>query len=130
MIDEKEILARLQKGESIKDIGDSIAKILNSANSKYQNTKAKKASLVSILSELLNWYEAYYEEVGDDVDVEELAQTAIDTIESLNNISNMVEPLVKALDLDFDKSVKKPEGKIKIQSNSFDDLVRSFLGET
>lgn len=127
MIDEKEILARLQKGESIKDIGDSIAKILNSANSKYQNTKAKKASLVSILSELLNWYEAYYEEVGDDVDVEELAQTAIDTIESLNNISNMVDPLVKALELE---GIKKPEGKVKVQSNSFDDLVRAFLGET
>ena len=130
MINEKEILARLQKGESIKEIGDSIAKILNSANAQYQNTKAKKAALVSILSELLNWYEAYYEDVGDDVDVEELAQTAIDTIESLNNITNMIDPLVKALDIDLDKSIKKPEGKIKIQSNSFDDLVRAFLGET
>ena len=127
MIDEKEILARLQKGESIKDIGDSIAKILNSANSKYQNTKAKKASLVSILKELLDWYEAYYENVGDDIDVEEIAQTTIDTIDSLNNITNMIDPLVKALDLD---NIKKPEGKVKIQSSSFDDLVRSFLGET
>ena len=129
MIDEKEILARLQKGESIKEIGDSIAKILNGANAQYQNTKAKKAALVSILKELLDWYEAYYEDAGDDVDVEELAQTTIDTIESLNNISNMVNPLIKALDVDL-SGVKKPEGKVKIQSNSFDDLVRSFLGET
>ena len=129
MIDEKEILARLQKGESIKEIGDSIAKILNGANAQYQNTKAKKAALVSILKELLDWYEAYYEDVGDDVDVEEMAQTAIDTIESLNNISSMVSPLIKALDVDLSGD-KKPEGKIKIQSNSFDDLVRSFLGET
>ena len=125
MIDEKEILARLQKGESIKDIGDSIAKILNSANAQYQNSKAKKDSLVSILSKLLDWYETYYEGAGD-VDVEDMAQTVIDTIESLNSISTMVDPLIKALDLG---SIKKPEGKIKIQSN-FDDLVRTFLRET
>lgn len=129
MIDEKEIIARLQKGESIKDIGDGIAKILNGANAKYQNTKAKKSQLVSILSELLNWYEAYYEDVGDDVDVEELAQTVIDTIESLKNISDMVEPLIKVLDLE---NIKKPVEKKEVKSNfnSFDDLVRTFLGET
>ena len=134
MIDEKEIVARLKNGETLKDIGDSLAAILNAANATYQKEKSgekRKAALISILSELLDWYEAWYEPV-DDIDVHQLADMTLETIEGFKSLKSLFDnsglTAFNKLNFDNNKNTQKVE-KQSIDMKSLDELVRSFLGE-
>jgi glutamine synthetase adenylyltransferase len=63
IIDEREILARLQNGEDAEAIANEMADILNNVNRQYQEMNSrvqKRESLQSILDLLRNWVKEYY----------------------------------------------------------------------
>lgn len=131
MITSEEILKRLQKGESPEDIGNEFAAILNAANSKYQkenHNKKRKAELVSILSELLDWYEAWYDEPKQDYDVHDLADAVIEAIDNFRSISELLNTNL----INFNKPLEKKDTKSQKNTmfeKDLDDIVRMFIGD-
>jgi uncharacterized membrane protein YheB (UPF0754 family) len=129
MITSEEILKRLQKGESPEDIGNEFATILNAANAKYQkenNNKARKAALVSILSELLDWYEAWYDEVGQDYDVHDLADAVIEAIDNFKSISELLNTNLINFNKPLETKDTKPQKNTMFEKD-LDDIVRMFI---
>ena len=130
MITIEEILKRLQKGETIKDIGDEIAGLLNAANAQYQKEKSKakrKTDLMNILNDLMIWYDKYYG-LDTEYDVEELAEAAISTIEELSSLSKLLNTNL----LDFNKNLEKKNTKPQKNTmfeNDLNDIVRMFIGD-
>lgn len=130
MITSEEILKRLQKGETIKDIGDEIAGLLNAANAQYQKNQKnakRKTDLMNILNDLMIWYDEYYG-LDTEYDVEELAEAAISTIEELSSLSKLLNTNLLDLNKNLEKKNTKPQ-KNTMFENDLNDIVRMFIGD-
>lgn len=131
MIDTKEIVARLQKGESIQDIGNSIAKVLNAANAEYEKQVGeaqKKKELKNIIVELLDWYSDWYDEDVSEYDVDTLVDTFVDTIAAVSKIDSLFETFIPG------EGVKNPENKVTKDLNykdyhTLENLVKKYINE-
>lgn len=131
MIDTKEIVARLQKGESIQDIGNSIAKILNAANAEYEkqlNESQKKKELASIITELLEWYGDWYDEDVSGYDVDTLVDTFVDTIAAVSELDSVLGSIVPS------EGMKSSGNNIAKDLNykdyhSLENLVKKYINE-
>ena len=130
MITSEEILKRLQKGETIKDIGDEIAGLLNAANAQYQKEKDKamrKTDLMNIFNDLMIWYDKYYG-LDTEYDVEELAEAAISTIEELSSLSKLLNTNLLDLNKNLEKKNTKPQKYTEFEKD-LNDIVRMFIGD-
>ena len=131
MIDTKEIVARLQKGESIQDIGNSIAKILNAASAEYEKQVGeaqKKKELKSIIVELLEWYGDWYDEDVSEFNVDVFVDTFIDTIAAVSELDSVLGSIVP--------SVEVKSGNDNITKNlnykdyhNLESLVKKYINE-
>ena len=131
MIDTKEIVARLQKGESIQDIGNSIAKVLNAANAEYEkqlNESQKKKELASIITELLEWYNDWYDEDVSEYDADILAGTFIDTIAAVSELDSVLGSIVPSVKVKSGKDSDVKNLNYKDYHN-LESLVKKYINE-
>ena len=131
MIDTKEIVARLQNGESIQDIGNSIAKILNAANAEYEkqlNESQKKKELASIITELLEWYGDWYDEDVSKYDVDVIVDTFIDTIAAVSELDSILGSIVPSVETKSDKNSVVKDLNYK-DYHSLENLVKKYINE-
>ena len=108
MFNEKDILARLQNGESVQKIADEMAAAINKANETYLKEKAaaerekeKVAELNTIVEDFGKWLIKHYE-----ID-EPLNQ--IDTTEIIEAIDELVKNLKLLADLGKKQPVKNTD---------------------
>ena len=131
MIDTKEIVARLQKGESIQDIGNSIAKILNAASAEYEKQVGeaqKKKELKDIIVELLEWYGDWYDEDVSGYDADILVDSFIDTIAAVNELDSVLGSIVPGVEVKSgkDSDVKNLNYK---DYHTLENLVKKYINE-
>ena len=121
MLEVKDILARLQNGESMDTIGDEIAKVMTEASKQYSEIQKKEEvekrakeikanSLIEILCDLSDFLTKYYPEHTMTKELEnELAEadpiTLFDefdkvwnSLEKMNGVIKMVFPKVNEID--------------------------------
>ena len=135
MFDEKVILTRLQNGESVEDIANEMANLINKVNKTYADQKAaeevakakaetqKKEDLQKILDMFIDWFNAYYDiEVDDRLeadDVLELIDSIKEYIEALNDLESIFNIKKSA--------VKATKSNAKSKSKSSDEKINDFL---
>ena len=136
MFDEKEILTRLQNGESIEDIANEMANLINKVNKTYIDQKAaeeaakaeakraevqKKEDLQEILDMFIDWLNTYYDiELDDRLDADAV-------LELIDSVKEYVEVLK---DLDSMLGSKKPAAKAtksSTRAKSSDEKISEFL---
>ena len=135
MFDEKVILTRLQNGESVEDIANEMANLINKVNKTYADQKAaeeaakaktetqKKEDLQEILDMFTDWFNAYYDiEVNGRLeadDVLELIDSIKEYIEALNDLESIFNIKKSA--------VKATKSNTKSKSKSSDEKISDFL---
>ena len=135
MFDEKVILTRLQNGESVEDIANEMANLINKVNKTYADQKAaeeaakakaetqKKEDLQEILDMFTDWFNAYYDiEVNGKLeadDVLELIDSIKEYIEALNDLESIFNIKKSA--------VKATKSNAKSKFKSSDEKISDFL---
>ena len=131
MIDTKEIVARLQKGESIQDIGNSIAKILNAASAEYEKQVGeaqKKKELKDIIVDLLEWYGDWYDEDVSEYDADILVDSFIDTIAAVSELDSVLGSIVPSVEMKSGKDSDAKNLNYKDYHN-LENLVKKYINE-
>ena len=135
MFDEKVILTRLQNGESVEDIANEMANLINKVNKTYADQKAaeeaakakaetqKKEDLQEILNMFTDWFNAYYDiEVDGRLEADavlELIDSIKEYIEALNDLESIFGIKKSA--------VKATKSNTKSKSKSSDEKISDFL---
>ena len=138
MFDEKVILTRLQNGESVEDIANEMANLINKVNKTYADQKAaeeaakaaaakaetqKKEDLQEILDMFTDWFNAYYDiEVNGRLEADavlELIDSIKEYIEALNDLESIFGIKKSA--------VKASKSNAKSKSKSSDEKISDFL---
>ena len=138
MFDEKVILTRLQNGESVEDIANEMANLINKVNKTYADQKAaeeaakaaaakaetqKKEDLQEILDMFTDWFNAYYDiEVDGKLEADavlELIDSIKEYIEALNDLESIFSIKKSA--------VKATKSNAKSKSKSSDEKISDFL---
>ena len=121
MLDEKTILARLQKGETIEDIAAEAAELLNKASKQYEDLKAKKEEefqkekeLNAVLSALGDWCIKWYGAEADSVKTAMGSASAKELIKTLDAIAKL--PKLKLEPLSAEEVEKTFEDFFKIMN--------------
>ena len=136
----EDILAMLRDGDSIEDIGNHFANLMNAAKAQYdQEQKASEAlklnKLTRIIADFIDWIDEYVTPVPDDEDPEALAKELIKALDEAKNLSNK---LFSSIDFDtLDKYLgntnKYQKKEVKAANPRFDadlqSLVDMFLGK-
>lgn len=134
----EDILAMLRDGDSIEDIGNHFAKLMNAAKAQYdQEQKANEAlklsKLTHIIADFIDWIDEYVTPVPDDEDPEVLAKDLIKTLDATKNFTsklfdNLDSVNITTLDKLFDqkKEVKAANPRFDADLQS---LVDMFLGK-
>ena len=135
MFDEKVILTRLQNGESVEDIANEMANLINKVNKTYANQKAaeeaakakaetqKKEDLQKILDMFTDWFNAYYDiEINNKLEADavlELIDSIKEYIEALNDLESILSIKKSA--------VKATKSNAKSKPKSSDEKISDFL---
>ena len=135
MFDEKVILTRLQNGESVEDIANEMANLINKVNKTYADQKAaeeaakakaetqKKEDLQEILDMFTDWFNAYYDiEVDGRLEADavlELIDSIKEYIEALNDLESIFGIKKSA--------VKATKSNAKSKFKSSDEKISDFL---
>lgn len=135
MFDEKVILTRLQNGESVEDIANEMANLINKVNKTYADQKAaeeaaaakakiqKKEDLQEILDMLTDWFNAYYDiETDDKLEADaliELIDSIKEYVEALNDLESLFSIKKHA--------VKATKSNAKSKPKSSDEQISDFL---
>ena len=146
MLNEKDILARLQNGETVETIAAELTKALNNANAAYtkeqeaqkaevaKKEKQKIADMQEILDLLYNFCVNYYCETTDDLETVENAFTGLDakTViqmveEASVEISNLEKELENALQFFNAALLFKSVTPVKPKAKNSDDVINNFL---
>jgi hypothetical protein len=102
MLNEKDILIRLQNGEDAQKIADEIAQVINAANKTYSEQKAaeeakkkneiqKKEELQAILDMFADWFSVYYGANAEQIKAELTADQVIELVESVKDYLNALK---------------------------------------
>ena len=144
MFDKSEILAMLQDGTSVEEIGNAFADALNAANTVYKaaiaaeaNKTNRKNKLVSITRDFMAWLDEFYpdlapEEELTDADVETLADTLIESIDNIVKYGDMLKDMAAMLPMGAPRSVpaktsSKKEKEAANESLDWDALIDAFI---
>ena len=135
MFDEKVSLTRLQNGESVEDIANEMANLINKVNKTYADQKAaeeaakakaetqKKEDLQEILDMFTDWFNAYYDiEVDGRLEADavlELIDSIKEYIEALNDLESIFGIKKSA--------VKATKSNAKSKFKSSDEKISDFL---
>ena len=135
MFDEKVILTRLQNGESIGDIAEELADMLNKVNHKYEDSKrvaeeakrkreaSKRSELKALVQMIGKWYNDYIATTEEEKVVFSQALQGTDIEDMIGLFEGMHEIIVPLLSV-IDPPVQKKEKKV--QKNT-DDVINTFL---
>ena len=131
----EDILARLQKGESIDTIGEEFAEAMNRAYEQYQKEQevnAIETNKIAILREMMELMDEYVEIAKPDV-LQEF-QEAIDEVdykEVMKSIDSMLEMVVGLKNLQKLTFPNRGEtnGHVRIRVNDADAVLKEFLSK-
>ena len=138
MFDEKVILTRLQNGESIEDIANEMANLINKVNKTYADQKAaeeaakaakakaetqKKEDLQEILDMFTDWFNVYY---GIDADGKLEADAVLELIDSIKECVETLNDLESVFSIK-EPAVKATKNNAKPKSKSSDEKISDFL---
>ena len=148
MFTEKDILTRLQNGESVEAIANEVAELLNKANSTYEaeveaqkakeaelkaqkeNEKAKIDDMQDIIDLIAVWANKYY---GVEAEVFDLitAQEIIALVDECKAYLKGLDSLMKTLGTDelFTVTGKKPKEPKKFGMNDADQKIADFIAK-
>ena len=138
MFDYNDILNKLRDGDSVEDLGNEFAAMLNKANAQFQKEEeenAKKAAnkdkiynTAVVLKEIIQYLFDYYPSIGarlvpeDEYDLDELARDLVTMLDAY-------EELVVSLQGFLKTPVRPTERKVKGGNGSFEDLLKQFIGD-
>ena len=137
MFDEKVILTRLQNGESVEDIANEMANLINKVNKTYADQKAaeeaakakaetqKKEDLQEILDMFTDWFNAYYD---IDTDGKLDAETVLELIDSVKEYIEVLKDLESMFDIEK-PAIKVTKSNAKSKSKSSDEKISDFLNK-
>ena len=135
MFDEKVILTRLQNGESVEDIANEMANLINKVNKTYTDQKAaeeaakakaetqKKEDLQEILDMFTDWFNAYY---GIETDGKLEADAVLELIDSIKEYVEALNDLESIFSIKK-HTVKATKSNTKPKSKSSDEQISDFL---
>ena len=138
MFDEKVIVTRLQNGESVEDIANEMANLINKVNKTYADQKAaeeaaktaaakaetqKKEDLQEILDMFTDWFNAYY---GIDVDGKLEADAVLELIDSIKECVETLNDLEATFSIK-EPAVKATKSNTKSKPKSSDEKINDFL---
>lgn len=140
MFNENDIIARLQKGETLDSIVSEMTTAINNANKQYEDQKAKekaaaeqkelhkKADLKTIIDELSRWLKKYYGIETAEIAVEDV----VELIESFKDYADSIKEFLDVLNVPDAANVAvsvKPSAKsnVKIVNTDTDDVINQFL---
>ena len=153
MFNEKDLLARLQNGETMDDIAKELTAALNAANKEYEIQKEKqkreeeemwrkkeaevqkKIDLESIIDDFIDWAQIYGEcplivKYLKDMSAEEMLE-ALPVVEKAVKVREDMEKWVASFKESAEKVATRPVIKttpaVKASDKSADDLLESFL---
>ena len=153
MFNEKDLLARLQNGETMDDIAKELTAALNAANKEYEIQKEKqkreeeemwrkkeaevqkKIDLESIIDDFIDWAQIYGEcplivKYLKDMSAEEMLE-ALPVVEKAVKVREDMEKWVASFKESAEKVAARPAIKatpaMKAVDKSADDLLESFL---
>jgi len=137
----EDILAMLRDGDSIEDIGNHFAKLMNAAKAQYDQEQEKQKTvklnkLTKIIADFINWIDEYVTPVPDDEDPEALAKDLIKTLDAtksftdklFDNLDNLDSVNITTLDKLFDPKKEVKAAKPKMDAD-LQSLVDMFLGQ-
>lgn len=131
----EDILAMLRDGDSIEDIGNHFAKMMNAAMAQYNQEQEKQKTiklnkLTKIIADFIDWIDEYVTPVPDDEDPETLAKELIKTLDETKSIT---DKLFNNIDLDALDKLFDQKKEVKAAKPQFDadlqDIVDMFLGK-
>lgn len=136
----EDILAMLRDGDSIEDIGNHFAKLMNAAKAQYdQEQKAqetlKLSELTKIIADFIDWIDEYVTPIPGDEDPEALAKELIKALDEAKNFSNKVFNSIDfdTLDKYLGNTNKYQKKEVKAAKPKMDadlqSLVDMFLGQ-
>ena len=136
----EDILAMLRDGDSIEDIGNHFAKLMNAAKAQYdQEQKASEArklsSLTDIIARFIDWIDEYITPVPDDKDPEVLAKELIKALDATKSITSKLFDSIDSIDFDtldtleklFDQKKEVKAASSRQQDLDLQDIVDMFL---
>ena len=135
MFDEKVILTRLQNGESVEDIANEMANLINKVNKTYTDQKAaekaakakaetqKKEDLQEILDMFTDWFNAYY---GIETDGKLEADAVLELIDSIKEYVEALNDLESIFSIKK-HTVKATKSNTKPKSKSSDEQISDCL---
>ena len=135
MFDEKVILTRLQNGESVEDIANEMANLINKVNKTYADQKAaeeaakakaetqKKEDLQEILDMFTDWFNAYYD---IEVDGRLVADAVLELIDSIKEYIEALNDLESIFGIKK-SAVKATKSNAKSKFKSSDEKISDFL---
>ena len=128
-----DILARLRNGESIEDIGNEFARMLNAAQSEYEaeveaeeakrRAEQEKANSIKhqLAQNLADAFKAYADFVAPELFAEGDTLTAAEVEETLDNVLTLSRIFIPMKD--------KVKVKVKKVDQSADDIISNFLNK-
>ena len=134
----EDILAMLRDGDSIEDIGNHFAKLMNAAKAQYDQEQEKQKTiklkeLTRIIADFINWIDEYVTPVPEDEDPEALAKDLIKTLDATKSITdklfnNLDNVNITTLDKLFDQKKEVKAARPKMDAD-LQSLVDMFLGQ-
>ena len=122
-----EIMARLQKGESVDTIAAEMTKALNEANDEFQKQNEKNAALkakAAAMRKALNAVADLLDVYGLDKEIgNSLRET--DEMELVNEVEREM-PLMKML-IEMDQEKKREKPAVKPSGDSIEDFLNKFV---
>ena len=138
MFDYDEILSKLRDGDSVEDLGNEFAAMLNKANAQFQKEEeenAKKAAnknkindTAAVLEGIIQYLFDYYPSIGarlmpeNEYDLDELAQDVVYALDAYEGLIVSLQGFLKT-------SVEPKERKVRGGNGSFEDLLKQFIGD-
>ena len=139
MINKEEILALLNKGITIEEIGEEIAADLNAANKEYQTAAAaernktkRKEELIEITRSFIEWLDTYFAELAPeeeltDSDIEILADSLIASVEEVAKYGNMFKDMATLMPKTSAIKTSSKKEKAANESLDWDALIDAFI---
>ena len=115
-----EIMARLQKGESVDAIAAEMTKALNKANDEFQKQNEKTAAMRKALNAIANLLDAFNldKEIGNSL-------REMDATELVDEIEREMPFMKMLIEMDQEKKREKPAAKPS--GDSIEDFLNKFV---
>jgi hypothetical protein len=132
MYDYKDIVARLEKGETIQSIGDEFAAMLTKAEREHNNAERDKLDTFrSLVQETVDFFKKYYPDMDlDDVDLsDDTLKKMLQEVEAMVKFAAGASKIADKLAKEFAamEPTEAKEVSCKAKSDPLEDFLNQFV---